>query len=190
MGLYSRPGGIALIGRGRPNKPAPGLPTSCRPSLPDTRVRLSMLVKEASKQAEHSCLNTIEWCPMNRRYGFRFSTTWMLILVVWMAAFMPFTTQALAPPADNANWVEVCGVGGSRWVQGETPATDDQTSVMHPWQSCPFCLPGMLQIGLPPVSAIVPPEPVVERYVSIRSATMPPAKAGAALSQPRAPPLC
>lgn len=97
----------------------------------------------------------MSWFQVHRR-----RTAWIALLAILAATLMPTLAQAVAASQGSA-WVEVCTVGGSRWVNaaapGEALPSDDAPASAHAFDQCPYChlhLNGFVPLAAAPVDAL------------------------------------
>jgi hypothetical protein len=78
-------------------------------------------------------------------------TGWIAALAILMVSLVPSLSHALAP-ATGTNWVEVCTIHGSTWIQAGEEGTERTPASAHVLDHCPYCSLHAPTLGLPPVA--------------------------------------
>lgn len=115
------------------------------------------------------------------------------MLAVFAATLLPTLAQALAAGQGSA-WVEVCTVGGSRWVNaaepGGPPPSDEAPASAHVVDKCPYC--PLHLTGFVPVAASMGDAfgPELSHVLPCAFLEAPRTLHAWASAQPRGPPAC
>lgn len=80
-------------------------------------------------------------------------TSLIAALVILLVAVAPTLGQVLAS-ATGSQWIEVCTVQGSKWIQADEDGTEGAPSSAHLLEHCPYCTLHAPALGLPPASAL------------------------------------
>lgn len=115
-------------------------------------------------------------------------TSWIAALAILLASLAPALSHALAS-ATGADWIEICTIQGSKWVQAGEDGSERAPASAHVLEHCPYCSLQTPTLGLPPVTQRVAVPPRLSHAVPRAFLSAPRTLHAWVRAQPRAPPL-